>query len=703
MEQYVTSSSSTSEHIKEEGSACTDSSFSCVTESDDYSETESDHSACEWQDDQSKHVSYYTSTWPCLFVGLLAGITLYYYTYEVHESVTWFSNITPLEKELSLSPESALYYSYYKQLLDAPTYFDGVVALTMDNFTEHPRTKNLLKHLNIHFEAVCASVYRLLRWYIPVDSVSFYIFVGHLCASCSLTVLCYVTYYLSSSLWAEMACIAFFLENLGTCPNIFSRINLWENFLLLMFCVQSWCLCYILRADMHKGSQRILPWLLLFPSALCLCLLRPLGPIALAVQLAALHWLTILDSISIRQFLLASSVCLFASTVIMVTGINGAHWFCLCLICYVWAAFASLALFRCWKRSGDKSFHIHHAFLTTFGQVVFTAVLTFALHRMLRSFFHTDFESFFQELVHYILNRNMPMMEQPPFIKSGIFVYFSELCLAMPSPFQIAFYILLTFIGCFEVGLRADPELSSAEVDSISLVNFKSRLPLSFMLSQSLILVLPAQLFPRLQLAWNSLVALLAACTLGDSRLWSKKMRSPRRYIRWLVAKLLPIAVLAYSLGRSYERYRGVTMSPSEVFEPSKTDLMDWIKMYIPLNASFAGAPDIMAYVKCCTNRRIVAHPCLESDHMADRVRKLFQVCGRGSAAQIHHMLKSYDAQFLIFTSGMCPKQNNPRSSPQIWGSGPTFDEMLLRVADSVRPYFRLVHVNKDYRVYKVL
>ncbi|XP_073651844.1 protein C-mannosyl-transferase DPY19L3 isoform X2 [Tursiops truncatus] len=619
-------------------------------------------------------------------VALCTGLLTSVYLATLHENDLWFSNIKEVEREISFRTECGLYYSYYKQMLQAPTLMQGFHGLIYDNKTESMRTINLLQRMNIYQEVFLSILYRVLPIQKYIEPVYFYIYTLFGLQAIYVTAL-YITSWLLSGTWLSGLLAAFwYVTNRIDTTRVEFTIPLRENWALPFFAIQIAAITYFLRPNLQPLSQR-LTLLAIFISTFLFSLTWQFNQFMMLMQALVLF---ILDSLDMLP-------------AVKVTWLYGIQLTGLLLVCIL-QFFNSMIL----------------------GSLLISFNLSVLIARKLQKNLKTG--SFLNRLGKLLLHL---------FVVLCLTLFLNNIIkkiLNLKSDEHI-FKFLKAKFG-FGATRDFDANLYLCE-EAFGLLPFNTFERLSdtllfyayiFVLSITVIAALAVAFRNlRMKYLWTSHMCVFASFGLCSPEIWELLLKlihlyNPKRIC--IMRYSIPILILLYLCYKFWPGMMDELSELREFYDPDTVELMNWINSKTPRKAVFAGSMQLLAGVKLCTGRTLTNHPHYEDNSLRERTKAVYQIYAKRAPEEVHALLRSFGTDYVILEDSICYERRHRRgcrlrdlldianghmmdgpgkNDPDLKLAGhPRFCEEIKRNLPPYTAYFTRVFQNKTFHVYKL-
>ncbi|CAL8246701.1 unnamed protein product [Lota lota] len=691
------------------------------------------HGECDW----SWGAIVWTSIGWSVSVGL--GLLCCIYVAILHENDLWFSNIKEVEREISFRTECGLYYSYYKQMLQAPSIGQGLWDLVHDNLTESKRTINLLQRMNIYQEVFLSVIYRVLPIEAYLEPIYFYIYTVFSLQAVYVIAL-YLTAWLLSGTWLAgvLAAVWYILNRVDTTRVEFT-ISLRENWSMPFLALQVAAITCYLRPQLSAQLKRVMVWLV-FVTTVCFCLTWQFNQFILLVQALVLFSLDALDLISARQ--VTTLYLVQVSSLLCVWLLQ----FCNSMILgSLVLSFIVSALFVKKYQPGLKT----GGLLARLAKLVLHTLLVLSLTGTINYFTKKALQVRSDEHIFKFIKSKFGLGPTRDFDAS---LYLCEDAFG-PLPMDtldrlggtlLLYPYLLTVVGLTAMlatvvlrnlsGSRAK-EASVAEEERKGGDGGGEKDGASAILSPDLAYNLLHTLFfgllafstMRMKYIWTGhmcAVATYSVCAQEPLTLVLSMFRCHSKTAIRIIRCVVPLVLIGCLYVKFWPQLMKEVSELREFYDPDTVELMNWISSDTPQRAVFAGSMQLLAGIKLCTGRVLTNHPHYEDRDLRERTKQVYQVYARRSPEEVHRVLRAAGADYLVLEDSVCyerrhargcrlrdlldldnghimdgPGENDPDLVP---ASHPRFCEAVKTDSPAYSALFTQAFRNKTFHVYRL-
>lgn len=625
------------------------------------------------------------------FVVILAvfcGILHSSHVSRMFENERFFSHLSTLERELSFRTEMGLYYSYYKTIVEAPSFSEGVHAVMNCNLTEYPQTTNTLKRFNLYPEVILGAGYRFYTWIAnmfdiqtkicyqvkrgynqpPVQSCEgmgelsyFYVYPIFYLSGISMSCFFILCFYLSDSIWGGIIGTASYFFNHAEATRVMWTPPLRESFSFPLLIIQLLSVTIVLKHPRPGWHHTISIFLTTFGFMLP----WQFAQFALLTQTCALFALYALKFITAKKTCcilyglllghVANFICQFGNslllssffmtaviTVLIITKMEP-YFYSLPHVILIWILQGTMFLVGTFGIKFTLAIALNikdDAHIVDILKSKFTSYRDFhtLLYTCAPEFNFIEIQTFYKLLKTFLL----------PCALMGITSVMYKVI-----KFEIQYWFGEEKEICND--LKEDNEEEASP-----LPNLKPYAEHFYHVLQASAFVFIAILIMRLKLFGTPALCLMAS--LVASRQYFGFIGSKNRHQAFL------IAILAVMSVQGIANLREQFNTTGEFNNPNLEELISWINSKTRKTDVFAGSMPTMATVKLTTERPIVNHPHYEDAGLRERTKKVYQIYSRKSCKESWQTLNSMGVNYVIMEKNWCYSRSREGCSmPDIW------------------------------------
>ncbi|NWX87519.1 D19L3 mannosyltransferase, partial [Nothoprocta pentlandii] len=664
-------------------------------------------------------------------VAVCLGLLTSVYIATLHENDLWFSNIKEVEREISFRTECGLYYSYYKQMVQAASIQQGLHGLVYDNKTESVRTINILERMNVYQEVFLSILYRILPIQQYLEPVYFYIYTLFGLQAVYVIAL-YVTSWLLSGTWLSGLLAAFwYITNRVDTTRVEFTIPLRENWALPFFAVQIAAITYLLRTHLQPAHER---WTLLavFIATFFFSLTWQFNQFMMLIQALVLFVLDCFDMLPTAKVTWLYIIQVSGLLLVCVLQFFNSMILGSLLISFNASVLIARTIQKNLKKGGLFS-RLGKLLL----HVLFVSCLTLLVNKLIKKILNLESDEHIFKFLKakfgfgatrdfdanlYLCEEAFGLLPLNTFSRLSdtllFYVYIFVLFPMTVTAAIVAFQNLRYSIG----STKAEKSVGKKEDCTIAL-----KPGTAYNLIHTVLFGCLALSTMRMKYLWTSHMCVFASFGLCSTEVWGLILKCVRLYTSQRTSVIrysLPVITLLYI---SYKFWPGIMDELSELrefYDPDTVELMNWIKSNTPSTAVFAGSMQLLAGVKLCTGRILTNHPHYEDKNLRERTKQIYQIYAKRSPEDVYRILQSFGTDYVILEDSICYErrhsrgcrlrdlldianghimdglgENEPDLKPSLY---PRFCEEIKRNLPSYTVHFTRVFQNKTFHVYRL-
>uniref|UniRef100_A0A493TA29 Dpy-19 like C-mannosyltransferase 3 n=2 Tax=Anas TaxID=8835 RepID=A0A493TA29_ANAPP len=594
-------------------------------------------------------------------VAIGVGLLTSFYVATLHENDLWFSNIKEVEREISFRTECGLYYSYYKQMIQAASIQQGLHGLVYDNKTESVRTINILERMNVYQEVFLSILYRILPIQQYLEPVYFYIYTLFGLQAVYVFAL-YVTSWLLSGTWLSgLLAACWYITNRIDTTRVEFTIPLRENWALPFFAVQIAAITYLLRTHLQPAQER-LTLLAVFIATFLFSLTWQFNQFMMLIQALALFILDCFDMLPTAKVTWLYIIQISGLLLVCVLQFFNSMILGSLLISFN----ASVLIARTIQKNLKKG-----NLFNRLGKLILHVLLVSSLTLLVNKFIKKSLNLESDEHIFKFLKAKFGFGSTRDF-DANLYLCEEAFGLLPLNTFSrlsdtLLFYVYIFSLFPLTVAalIVAFRNLSgSNQVQEKAEYTITLKPDAAYNLIHTVLFGCLALSTMRMKYLWTSHMCVFASFGLCSTEVWRLILKCVHLYTSQrtqMIKYSIPIITLLYI---SYKFWPGIMDELSELrefYDPDTVELMNWIKSNTPNTAVFAGSMQLLAGVKLCTGRTLTNHPHYEDKHLRERTKQIYQIYAKRSPEDVYRILQSFGTDYVILEDSICYERRHSR------------------------------------------